>query len=107
MKQKAVQKARLFEQLSSVWQGRLDSNQRMPGSKPGALPLGDAPVDSTECACDRASLKVMAGAAGFEPTHARIKTWCLTAWRRPCIVQPNARHSLPAVFARACGAASK
>src|SRR3546814_1345163 len=28
----------------------------------------------------------MAGAAGFEPTHARIKTWCLTAWRRPCRV---------------------
>ena len=25
------------------WQGRLDSNQRMPRSKPGALPLGDAP----------------------------------------------------------------
>src|SRR5690606_30041766 len=49
----------------------------------------------------------MAGAAGFEPTHARIKTWCLTAWRRPCIVQPNARHSLPAPFARACGATSR
>ena len=30
----------------------------------------------------------LAGAAGFEPTHARIKTWCLTAWRRPkeCVV---------------------
>src|SRR5690606_24284818 len=28
----------------------------------------------------------MAGAAGFEPTHARIKTWCLTAWRRPYIL---------------------
>ena len=27
----------------------------------------------------------MAGAAGFEPTHGRIKTCCLTAWRRPCI----------------------
>src|SRR5690606_13208215 len=27
-----------------LWQGRLDSNQRMPGSKPGVLPLGDAPV---------------------------------------------------------------
>src|SRR5690606_27673489 len=27
-----------------IWQGRLDSNQRMPGSKPGALPLGDAPI---------------------------------------------------------------
>src|SRR5690606_13461097 len=30
--------------LERLWQGRLDSNQRMPGSKPGALPLGDAPV---------------------------------------------------------------
>jgi hypothetical protein len=29
---------------SGKWQGRLDSNQRMPGSKPGALPLGDAPI---------------------------------------------------------------
>ena len=27
-----------------LWQGRLDSNQRMAGSKPAALPLGDAPV---------------------------------------------------------------
>ena len=25
----------------------------------------------------------LAGPAGFEPAHARIKTWCLTAWRRP------------------------
>ena len=25
------------------WLGRLDSNQRIPGPKPGALPLGDAP----------------------------------------------------------------
>ncbi len=29
---------------SGKWQGRLDSNQRMAGSKPAALPLGDAPV---------------------------------------------------------------
>src|SRR5690554_6489843 len=28
-----------------MWQGRLDSNQRMAGSKPAALPLGDAPVE--------------------------------------------------------------
>jgi hypothetical protein len=28
----------------SVWLGRQDSNLRMPGSKPGALPLGDGPV---------------------------------------------------------------
>ena|GEM_PF-4826366 len=26
---------------------------------------------------------VMAGTAGFEPTHDGIKTRCLTAWRRP------------------------
>ena len=25
----------------------------------------------------------MAGVAGFEPTHAEIKTQCLTAWRHP------------------------
>src|SRR5690606_19999084 len=31
----------------------------------------------------------MAGAAGFEPTHGRIKTCCLTAWRRPCIEFPT------------------
>lgn len=36
----------------------------------------------------------MAGAAGFEPTHARIKTWCLTAWRRPYVLQLDAVHPL-------------
>ena len=60
------------------WQGRLDSNQRMPRSKPGALPLGDAP---NVILCF--SLRLMAGAAGFEPTDAEIKTRCLTTWRRP------------------------
>ena len=25
----------------------------------------------------------LAGVAGFEPTHARVKVWCLTAWRHP------------------------
>ena len=28
------------------WLGRQDSNLRMPGSKPGALPLGDGPIYS-------------------------------------------------------------
>ena len=27
--------------------------------------------------------KIVAGVAGFEPTHARVKVWCLTAWRHP------------------------
>ncbi len=28
----------------------------------------------------------MAGVPGFEPGDARIKTWCLTAWRYPNIL---------------------
>ncbi len=28
----------------------------------------------------------MAGVAGFEPTNARVKVWCLTAWRHPSIL---------------------
>ena len=40
----------------------------MPRSKPGALPLGDA-LNSM--------IYMMAGAAGFEPTDAEIKTRCL------------------------------
>ena len=35
--------------------------------------------------CTSAADQKMAGAAVFEPTHGRIKTCCLTAWRRPCI----------------------
>ena len=30
--------------LVFVWLGWQDSNLRMPGSKPGALPLGDSPI---------------------------------------------------------------
>ena len=30
----------------------------------------------------------LAGVAGFEPTNARIKIVCLTAWRYPNIFQP-------------------
>ena len=32
-------------QQQSIWLGWQDSNLRMPGSKPGALPLGDTPED--------------------------------------------------------------
>ena len=35
----------------------------------------------------------VAGVAGFEPTHARIKILCLTAWRHP-ISKPNPFLSL-------------
>ena len=29
---------------------------------------------------------LLAGMAGFEPTDARVKVWCLTAWRHPNIL---------------------
>ena len=29
---------------------------------------------------------IMAGMAGFEPTNARVKVWCLTAWRHPNVL---------------------
>ena len=32
---------------------------------------------------------IMAGMAGFEPTDARVKVWCLTAWRHPNIFNLN------------------
>ena len=31
-------------EISHIWLGRRDSNPRMPGPKPGALPLGDVPI---------------------------------------------------------------
>jgi hypothetical protein len=37
--------------LPPKWLGRQDSNLRMPGSKPGALPLGDAPILMKLIAC--------------------------------------------------------
>ena len=103
----------------------------MPRSKPGALPLGDAPnteisdvigrggwirtngcrdqnpvpyhlaiplmrqnfnIFAVKCQGKLTVLQQMsvlsffekmAGAAGFEPTDAEIKTRCLTTWRRP------------------------
>jgi hypothetical protein len=62
-----------------MWLGYLDSNQGMPVSKTGALPLGDIPsVDSYPR--ERIGL---AGVPGFEPGNAGIKNRCLTAWRYP------------------------
>jgi hypothetical protein len=34
----------LETEIRSSWLGRRDSNPRMPGPKPGALPLGDFPI---------------------------------------------------------------
>ena len=34
----------LPEEICSLWLGMRDSNPRMPGPEPGALPLGESPV---------------------------------------------------------------
>ena len=34
----------------------------------------------------------MVGMAGFEPTNARVKVWCLTAWRHPNIEKSETKH---------------
>ena len=38
------------------------------------------------CSANWASGSDLAGMAGFEPTNARVKVWCLTAWRHPNIL---------------------
>ena len=42
---------------------------------------------------------VLAGVAGFEPTNARVKVSCLTAWRHPIILLRE-RSSRPFLTAR-------
>ena len=37
---------------------------------------------------------MMAGMAGFEPTHTRVKVWCLTAWRHPNICTMTWTHGV-------------
>lgn len=36
--------SKLVKQLRSIWLGRRDSNPRMLGPKPSALPLGHSPI---------------------------------------------------------------
>ena len=43
----------LSGEIFSTWLGRRDSSPRMPGPKPGALPLGDVPLQIDICSCYR------------------------------------------------------
>ena len=40
----------------------------------------------------------VAGMAGFEPTNARVKVWCLTAWRHPIMSHICDTNSIIAYF---------
>ena len=57
------------------------------------------PADNSLVA-PRSGSDCMAGPAGFEPTNARIKTWCLTTWRRP---NNSMSPAIPAAGVAGCG----
>ena len=39
-----IKRKNLKNEIRSTWLGMRDSNPRMPGPEPGALPLGESPV---------------------------------------------------------------
>ena len=52
----------LSGEIFSTWLGWRDSNPRMPGPEPGALPLGDIPSNTTYFTTERRGLQVLVGA---------------------------------------------
>ena len=68
--------SRVIFSLPQFWLGWKDLNPRMWESESHALPLGDTP----------SLIQGLAGVAGFEPTNARVKVSCLTAWLYPNII---------------------
>ena len=54
------------------WLGWQDSNLRMPGSKPGALPLGDTPIFRARYCADQLPLcqtQFALESTAYRPTH--------------------------------------
>src|SRR5699024_2466 len=69
---------------AAEWLGRQDSNLRYTGSKPDALPLGYAPVETGHFIRFEPCLPAASEPAGLlKPAAQGIKTRCLTAWLRP------------------------
>ena len=50
-----IKRKNLKTEIRSTWLGRRDSNPRMLGPEPSALPLGDSPL----CGCSLASLRTL------------------------------------------------
>ncbi len=67
-----------MDHIKLNWLGWQDSNLRILESKSSALPLGDIPISLYIL-----FFYLLAGVVGFEPTNARVRVWCLTAWRYP------------------------
>jgi hypothetical protein len=70
---KVLQTSALPLGYAATKSGRRDSNPRPPPWQGGVLPLN--------------YFRIMAGVAGFEPTHHGVKVRCLTAW-----LYPNSRR---------------
>ena len=81
-----------------IWLGREDYSGRpalRPSGQPSAVLICSRQISRTSfrfSSCLLSSINAhiyqrlyLAGPGGFEPPNARIKTWCLTAWRRPNI----------------------
>jgi hypothetical protein len=66
---KVLQTSALPLGYAATESGRRDSNPRPPPWQGGVLPLN--------------YFRIMAGVAGFEPTHHGVKVRCLTAWLYP------------------------
>ena len=46
-----IKRKNLKNEIRSTWLGMRDSNPRMPGPKPGALPLGEPPMGKNQIYC--------------------------------------------------------
>ena len=112
-----------------IWLRRLDSNQRPLGYGPNELPTATTPPFLLDVAEKNIAFLTrsanrelspsrhtthrrptplwlsadtgghLAGMAGFEPTNARVKVWCLTAWRHPNICLKLSAGGCPARIA--------
>ena len=57
-----IKRKNLKNEIRSTWLGVRDSNPRMLGPKPSALPLGQPPTDCKQYYCKEKHCKTQAGA---------------------------------------------
>src|ERR1700712_3212088 len=76
-----------------IWQGRLDSNQRMAGSKTAALPLGDAPVAES---IRVPSTRFLEQTLQLAMQHRNVASLCHEPWKGLC---KKVRNSISFRFA--------
>jgi hypothetical protein len=73
-----IKRKNLKNEIRSTWLGWRDSNPRMHGPKPCALPLGDTPIYITTSYCGAASWQ------DFGPWMDKFMIISRIALRQPC-----------------------